>query len=120
MAVSFTLRLLDRLAAQGERLQGRFIKVICLQILRFFPQNLNQGHQESGSGNNPNLCTAVLIVFSLFQRHHGLDVGVAEEFLDGAGWFSPVPRLLVVRQCIPQASAAGGSAAPRRVDSFEA
>ncbi len=33
MAVSFTLRLLDRLAAQGERLQGRFVKVICLQIL---------------------------------------------------------------------------------------
>jgi hypothetical protein len=51
--------------------------------------------------------------------HGSLDVGVAEEFLDGAGWFSPVPRLLAVRQCIPQASAAGGSAAPRRVDAFE-
>ena len=27
---SFTFRLLDKLAAQGERLQGRFVKVICL------------------------------------------------------------------------------------------
>jgi hypothetical protein len=52
--------------------------------------------------------------------HGDLDVGVAEEFLDGAGWFSPVLRLPAVRQCIPQASAAGGSMAPRRVDSFEA
>jgi hypothetical protein len=36
------------------------------------------------------------------------------------GWFSPVPRLSAVRQCIPRASAAGDLAAPHPDESFEA
>lgn len=52
--------------------------------------------------------------------HGGLDVGVTEEFLDGAGWFLPAPWPPAARGCILQASAAGGSKVSRLVDSFEA
>ena len=43
MAVSFTLRLLDRLAAQGEPFYGRFVKIIYLQILRVGGGDTDEG-----------------------------------------------------------------------------